>query len=286
MKYESTLTDQYPSLTLFEDMFGTLTDESKTILIHYNPGKSEPKPNRVSDKNVCSVNGCSTPDDFKRKLMKILDDSFKSLFHYLSQSDEVYRTIQIKSIRMRLQDLTSIISEETIIIHEGFGKYPHHKQFKTFKKPEFTGFDEEDHLKCGQWMMSIAEEYAEVWLGVIEKAISRIDMIHEFLDNTPGEEQRKEEKVPMVKLDNTVSEIGYILNLLIRSGSIIVPPRKISEFINMVAKNVQSKNSVFIKPSSLRNKYTVPDFKAVDTWKEKIDVIRDMICGDEEIMAR
>ena len=286
MKFESAFSDQDPSLTLFEDLFRTLSDESKSILIHYNCDISGLQSNRVSDRDVCSVNGCSTPDEFKIRLMNMVDVSLTSFSYYIRHSDEVYRNIQIQNIRKKLWGLTAIVGEETIILHDGFGKYPHRKNFKTFKNPEFKGFDEEHQRKCGHWMLYIAEEYAEVWLEMIESAIARLDLLCEFIEKNPGEGEPKEAKVPMVKLELTVSEIGYILNLGLRAGFINVPPRKTSEFITILASNVQSKNSVFITPSSLRNKYAVPDFKALDTLKEKLGTLMDMINEDEEVMAK
>jgi hypothetical protein len=56
----------------------------------------------------------------------------------------------------------------------------------------------------------------------------------------------------------------------VTTSSIDISYGQLTELFQWTVDNFQSKNRATIRPKSLRNKYSLPDFDALDFWKDKL----------------
>ena len=81
MKFSRKQKSNYPSFTLFEDLFSEFINQSKNIIIHNAPKIKNDTDNWASDNILSTVNGCRTPDEFKKILQKMLINSLTADYH-------------------------------------------------------------------------------------------------------------------------------------------------------------------------------------------------------------
>jgi len=287
MNSQSLQNNQGPSLYLFERKFEPFLSQSNEIIIQSELGFNTAIENYVNNIASCSVNGCKSPSEFRTVLTGMMDASLQSVFEYLRHYKSSYWQPHIEFIRSKLMDLSSLVEDESIIFTNASGESIHH-YFKSFKKFKLVGFNDNYSLKCGQWIRLCVDKFVEVWLQVITDTITRFDLIYDLLKHTLTRDFVLVSHVPTIikKFDLTVPQIGYFLNLLIKTGTIDVPVRQITGFIKLLAANFQSKKQESIHWSSLRNKYTTPDLSSLDFWENKLKEWLSRIQADRDRLTK
>jgi len=264
--------DRDPLLYIFEDHFVPLINQSNHVIIRHQ--FLVPVTGSIPGDEIitCSVNGCTSPKEFHAYLTSLVDSSISTVFVLLQQFPISSWQAPIEHIEYKLQDLASIVEEETVIYNDRSSRYSLHRHFKSFTNCYLEGLSEDHSLMFGQCIRLAAVKYAEVWIQVISDSISRLDLKYKFIKQSmqlaliPSNQM----SVPLRKFNLTVSQLGYFLNILITSGTIDIPPGQISDFLRWIVENFQSRNRPFIHQSSLRNKYSSPDFTTLDFWDDNL----------------
>jgi hypothetical protein len=262
--------DRDPLLNIFEDHFEPIINQSNHVIIRHQFLVSVPGTKPDDEIITCSVNGCNSPKEFHDYLTSIIDLSISKVFESLQQFPISSWQAPIEHIEYKLQDLASIVEEESVIYNDRSGSYSHHRHFKSFTNCYLEGLSENLSLMFGQCIRLAAVKYAEVWLQVISASIDRLELKFKFFKQSMqlALVPSNQIPVPIWKFNLTVSQLGYFLNILITSGTIDIPSGQISDFLRWIVENFQSRNQSFIHQASLRNKYSSPDFNALDFWKD------------------
>jgi hypothetical protein len=279
---------QVTPLRLFEELFEPLIDQSRNIVIRYNIQEENPGKNFGLSIVIHSVNDCKSTDEFRKKMTAMMDSSLSAVFESLQRAHNSCWQPHVEYIRNKLQDLKAIVEDESIIFNAGIGNYSRHHHFKSFTNCRLEGLKEDYSLMSGQWIRLKVEKFAEVWLQVISDTIGRIDLIYNLLKQTLQTDLISPHQVIglIIKFNLSVPQLGYFLNLLVKTDTIDVPSRHITELIRWAAENFQSKNRDRIQPSSLRNKYSMPDLSALDFWEEKLKEWLSKIQDDRDRLTR
>ena len=264
--------DRDPLFNIFEDHFGPIINQSNQVIIQHQFLVSVPGTKPGDEIITCSVNGCNSPEEFHAQLTAMIDSSISSVFVSLRQFPISSWQAPVEHIEYKLQELTSVVEEESVIYNDRSGRYSHHRHFKSFTNCYLEGLSENLSLMFGQCIRLAAVKYADVWLQVISDSIARIELKYKFIKQTLQISLVPSNQIPVTlrKFNLTVSQLGDFLNILITSGTIDIPSGQISDFLRWIVENFQSKNQSFIHHSSLRNKYSSPDFNALDYWKENL----------------
>ena len=280
--------DRDPLLNIFEDHFGPIINQSNHVIIQHQFLVSVPGTKPGDEIITCSVNGYHSPKEFQDHLTRMIDSSISSVFELLQQFPISSWQAPIEHIEYKLQDLASIVEEETIIYNDRSGRYSSHRHFKSFTNCYLEGLSEDLSLMFGQCIRLTAAKYAEVWTQVISDSISRLELKYNFIKETmqmalvPSNQM----PVPIRKFNLTVSQLGYFLNILITTGTIDIPSGQISDFLKWIVENFQSRNRSFIHQASLRNKYSSPDINALDFWKDKLKEWSSKVQDDLERLTK
>lgn len=276
----------------FDDIFDPFIHQSKNIEIRYHVQVNHQAKEVKNDIVISSVNECKTPEEFRVKLTTILESSLDNLFLSLQQTSSSSWAQIIQYIEYRLQGLTFIVSDESIIIPGMNGNTSHKTLFKSFSNCRLVATDQSDLSMAGQWIRFKSEKFAEVWLQVIGDAILRTYSIHTLLkrslnnDSLPSPGVSTTIKDTKLKFNLSVPQLAYFLSLLVFSKIIDLPARIIINLLNWVVKYLQSKNQETIQLKSLQNKYSTPELTALDFWEEIIKSWLSKIQYDRERMTK
>ncbi|MEI6900552.1 MAG: hypothetical protein WCL00_11795 [Bacteroidota bacterium] len=277
---------------LFEKLFAPFIFESRNIEINYVYQFREPSAELFAEIAITMVNGCSTQEEFREKLSGQLNTSIQSVYDSLQQKNPTGLTPFLDHIRSKLHNLASAVKAEQITIPDETGKCTLNHQFKSFVDCKLSGPGNGPYNLFSQGIRYKAEIFAIVWREVIDDAINKVDLMQDLLlesitENQLSQLQTVEESDTFrPKLNLSVSQLGYFLNLLVRTGIIDLLPRQISSFIKWVCKHLQSKNQPSIQPTSLRNKYTTPDRATADSIETFLYSMIDLIKQDREKFSR
>jgi hypothetical protein len=273
----------------FEEIFEPFIHQSRNIEIRYQVHVNNQAKEVKNDIVISSVNECKTPEEFRLKLTTILESSLDTLFLSLQQTSSSSWSQIIGFIQYRLQVLTSIISDELIILPRINGNFAQSKSFKSFSNCNMIPSDQSDFCIAGQWIRFKSEKFAEVWLQVIDEAVRRCGLIHESLKKTlitvsdSSEIEGSVSKYSGLKFNLSVPQLAYFLYLLVKVNVIDLPLRGITMFLNWVVRNFQSKGQESIQFKSFRNKFTTPDPSAIDSVKT---ILKKMLAKIEEDQER
>jgi hypothetical protein len=279
---------QLPSLSLYEDFFEPIMTQSNNIIIRSKHKSESSKENRISDIAGCTVNGCSSPEEFKKMFSAMLDVSILAVYDHFKSFPNTYWQSHLSYIRNKLQELTLIVTDESIKFNVAYDKGPRQYQFKSFVNPSIVGFKDDFTQACGPWIRLSVEKYSEAWLKVISDALCRFELVFDLLkqDVQVNEDSIKYGPHPVIKFNLTVSQIGCLLKLFVKSGTIVVPYRQMKEMLSWVINNFQSQNQGSIGSKSLRNKYTTPDLSALDFLDDQIIKWQSVIKEESERLLK
>ena len=218
----------------------------------------------------------------------MVDSSVRAMFEALKCSHFSYWQSYIAYVQNKLQDLTSIVVDESVIHHDINGNFNHIHSFKSFLKCHLKGEQQDYSLICGQWIRLNFENFANVWLQIIDDTIKRFDLIHDQLKQSLQTEPALINYISgqKWKFSFTVSELGCFFFVLKESGTLLIPNGLFSDFIRWSAVNFQSLNRSDIQPGSLRNKVIVPDLKAVDSLVFKLKEMLSILYEYQERMTK
>lgn len=277
-------------LQLFEQNFSPLINQSKNIIIHYCLGKAKAKAIHCDRINIISVNGCSTPEEFRKCLTEIIEPSLENLYQWLKCIHHLYWDPHLEYIRSKLQKLTMIVEDERFLFqNEEFVQIREH-HFKSFTNCKLLGPKDGDLLLFSQCIRFKAVRFAEVWVEVLYEAIDRLILIHKLLlqsfaietESKPQPIAPKPNNSFNIKSNLTVPQLAYLFRILAKTNIIEIPARRNNELINWIIGNFQSKNRETIKHTSLRIKYFTPDPAAIDFWELKLHDFLKMISTDRD----
>lgn len=166
----------------FSELFAGLIKESQSILIEYEHRSFYYKEESFIDFNILSVNGCLTEYQFKKRIQKLIRDSFIKLNRHIQTIPNDEKIDFLDSIKDELDELTFIVEDDTQIFEESeYGQREEH-HFKTFVKPTFKG-TKDDNIKYYENSISRkVENYAEIWLEVIGEAKQKVDFLINQID--------------------------------------------------------------------------------------------------------
>lgn len=272
------------SLQLFEENFSLLIDQSENIVIRYRFHNPVSKNGHFDTIDIISVNGCKTPEVFKKWLTGLIKPSLDNLYQQLNEVHHSYWEAHLAYIQDKFDQLTMITEDERFIFpKEEFETIRHH-HFKSFTNCKLIGPRQNDHHMFSQYIRFKAVRFTEVWVDVLFGAIDRLDLIHKLLlksleisaDPSPINDNHNK-KDYNVKSNLTVPQLGLLFRLLVKSNLIDVPNRHNMLLINWIIHNFQSRNRESIRLGSLRNKYFSPDLQALDFWEQKIKDWLNMI---------
>jgi len=271
MSRKPTQKNQCPSLSLYEDFFGQVFEQRRNFIIRNQLLTESLKEDYVSDIVSISVNGCRSPDEFRKMLTSIMDSSLIAVHEFLRNIDNCYWQPQLDYLRKKISELKDIVGDESITFTDAFGKCTGNHHIKSFTEFRLEGFKEGYFMKCSQELLLQIEKFAKVWLEVISDTLIRIDMIYDLLQQSLKKDKMGSdpESGPLKKFNLTVAQIGYLLNLLVEKKILVIPPGRKTEFLNWFIENFHSKNKDKLQVASLRNKFSTPELSAIDFWEVK-----------------
>jgi len=276
-------------LQFFEHNFSSLIDQSKNITIQYCFSKARVKKKDFDRINIVSVNGCATPEEYGKWLTTIIEPSMDNLFKMLKGVHQTYWEPHLDYISDKMEQLTFITTDERFVFQDDDFCLIREHHFKSFNNCRLCGPGQEELNIFGHYIRFKAVRFAEVWIDVIYSAIDRLDLIHKLLlksiaVSSPLQDDKSTTNKSdyKIKSDLTVSHMGFLFRLLVKSGLIIVPGRQNMNLINWITNNFQSKNQESIRLTSLRNKYFTPDLQALDFWEQKIKDWQTMIQNERD----
>ncbi|MBC8436126.1 MAG: hypothetical protein H8D88_01030 [Bacteroidetes bacterium] len=275
------------TLQLFEEIFEPLVCLSREITIKYNAFNEKCEHNEAWRIVISSVCDCKLPEDFRLILVDMIQHSLKILHISLEEVNHVYWLPHIEYIKDKLHKLTLIVGDEHFVFTNDDSGLTRQHHFKSFTNSKLIGPKEGDIHLFNQCIRLKVVRFAEIWLTVILDSIDDVDLIYKLLiQSLEAKSEARLEPLNSVKksdyfvqTDLSVSEIGYLFHLLVKTGVIHVPSYKNMDLIRWVTENFQSKTRTVIQPTSLRNKYFSPDLAALDKWEAILDqwirLIRD-----------
>lgn len=278
--------------SFFEELFAPFLFQSRNIEISYLYQVQEPCNDPFGEIAISSVNGCSTHEEFREKLSTLLTTSLQMVFDSLQQKDVTSRAPLLDYVRTKLQSLNSIVTSEPIILPDDTGNCSLHHHFKSFANCKLIGPESNHYRIYSQGIRFKTEKFALVWLQIIDDADKQIDLIQDMLDQSLKlVTHQPPQTTPIAKNYNpkfnlSVSQLGYFLHLLVKTGILDLLPRQLSRLIKWFSENIQSKNQETIQSASLRNKYVVHDPAALDYMEKKVNEMLAMIREDREKSSR
>ena len=283
---------QFTPLHLFEELFEPFIEQSRNIIIRYHIQEENPGKKFEWKIEIHSVNGCKSPDEFRKKMTALVDSSLHLVYDSLQQVYYSLRSPHTEYIRNKLQALNLIVVDEQSVFHDETGNFSRHNQFKTFTNCRLVGPKEGNCQMFGQWIRFKAAKFAEVWLEVISAAIDQLNLIHDLLSQFPPDDSISPLRIAArtnnfkLKFNLSVPEIGYLGKLLKRSGIIDIPSRHTPQLINWITENVQSKNRDIIQSSSMRKNYFSSDLSSLDFWEDTLMKWLSMIHKERDRLSK
>jgi hypothetical protein len=288
MDIQSFQNNRPPSFYLIEELLRPVIDQGSNIVIKYDIQEQSPGKTFKFKIVIHSVNSCKSPTDFRKKLTALVDSAMHKFYDSLLHIHLSLRPLHTEYIRSKLQALTLLVLEEQSVFHDETGRFSRHQQFKTFTNCVLVGLKKGDCEMFGQWIRFKAAKFAETWLDVISSAIDQVDLIHNILSKSPGDDSLPiQQEISRtnnykLKLNLSVSDIGYLSKLLRISGIIDIQPRHIADLINWLVANIQSKKCDIIQFSSMRKNHFSADPSSVDFWAEIIKEWGSIILQDQD----
>jgi hypothetical protein len=181
MNTQSPQNNQEPSLYLFLKEFEPFIRQSCKFITRYQFRITGQGSETICEIIIRSVNGYSSPDEFLEQLTLMMDSSISAVFESLQQSPFSSWQPPLEYIESRLQDLTSVVEEESVIYNDRSGKCSRHRHFKSFTNCYLEGLNEDNSLMFGQSIRLATVKYAEVWLQVISDTINRLHLKYETI---------------------------------------------------------------------------------------------------------
>ena len=279
-------------LNLFEKMFEPLIDQSRNITIRYHFKENQLQNKHVGSIAVCSVNESSNPEDFRDMLSTLAEAS-------LSLVDDFIQTIELSQIDPhidymieKLDVLAALVSDERYFLPDGPDGACQYSQYKTFTKYRLVGPDIGDCRFFGQAICMKAEKFSEAWLQVIQGTRDQLNLIRNIRKNILTDERERSSQGKsfvrnfILKFNLSVSQIGYLLKLFVKADIILLPNRLTPALLLWITENFQSKTRESISPSSLKNKFFLPDLASLDFWEKKLLQLLDIIREDRDRLTR
>jgi len=263
-------------LNMFEDMFEPLIEQSKNITIRYHFQEDKSQSTFSGSIVVYSVNDTLCPDDFRVKLINLVESSMQKFGDFLESLDPLQIDPCIDYFIGKLKGLQSLVGNESLFVRGVGEDCTLQCQFRTFKRYRLVGPDTGDCRLFSQAICYKAEIFADVWLQVIDAALDHLELIRNIAkqslaDEVSGNSMISDSKSQFsLKFNMSVSHVGCMFHLLYKSELIDVPDRCIPSLIEWMTGNFQSKNKENISSSSLRNKFFTPDLASLDFWEQKL----------------
>ena len=97
---------------LFEELFEPFIEQSRNIIIRYHIQEENPGKKFEWKIEIHSVNGCKSPDEFRKKMTALVDSSLHLVYDSLQQVYYSLRSPHTEYIRNKLQALNLIVVDE------------------------------------------------------------------------------------------------------------------------------------------------------------------------------
>jgi len=241
---------------------------------------------------IQSVNGCKTPEEYRKKMSDLIDSSIQMLHDSLLQIHSTLRPLHIEYIRNNLEDLRLLVADEQSVIHDETGNFSRLYTFKTFTNCRLVSLKDGNCQMFGQYIRFKASKFAEVWLEVLNGAINRLNLIHNLLIQLPPDNPTSHLQLITppdkfkLKFDLTVAQIGALGKLFSKVGLIKIPTGQAGKIINWIIDNIQSIDRDFIKFLSMRKNYFTFDPDALDFWEEVFTKLLAIIRKEKEKLSK
>lgn len=161
----------------FEELFSEVIEESQNIIIEYHDGNFTYEDQDYITFKVDRVNECSTSDQFKHKVLKMIRVSIRKLKNHINNIPEEERIDFLHSIKNRLSELSCVVGDE-VVIEEASEYGPREElHYKTFVNPSFNGTIDELIDSYKKSINRKAEDYAEKWIEAIGEAKQILDFL-------------------------------------------------------------------------------------------------------------
>lgn len=264
------------SLHFFEEMFEPFIDQSRKITIRYQVQKEKPDDHDNLIFGICSVNNSETPEDFYKHLTKLTDASIQRVDEFLQKQKPAYIDALADYVIGNIDSLSSIIGNQSILLHDDKMGGFFHCQFKSFTGALLEGPDIWDPKLFVPAIHYNTQKIAEIWLRVIHHTKEQVNLIRNMhksanLAITQETVQRKLDNNDFkIKFKISVDQEAYFFYMLVKSDIIDVPDRKSPQLINWITNNVQSKNRKTNSLISVRNKYFYHQLSTLDYWYQKL----------------
>jgi len=264
------------SLYFFEEMFEPFIDQSRNITIRYQVQNEKPDDHENLTFVICSVNNSETPEDFYKNLTKLTDASIQRVDEFLQKQKPAYIDALADYVIGNIDSLSSIIGNQSILLHDDKMGGFFHCQFKSFTCALLVGPPIWDSKLLVPAIHYNTQKFAEVWLRVIHHTKEQVNLIRHMhksanLAVTQETVQRKLDNEDFkIKFKISVDQEAYFFYMLVRSDIIDVPDRKSPQLINWITNNVQSKNRKTNSLISVRNKYFYHQLSTLDYWYQKL----------------
>ena len=264
------------SLHFFEEMFEPFIDQSRNITIQYQIQKEKPDDPDNFTIVVRSVNNSDTPEDFYRQLTMLTDASIQQVDEFLQQQNPTYIDALADYVVGKIDSLSSIIENQSILLHDDKMGGLFHCQLKSFVGARLVGPDIWDSKLLGPAVHYNTQKFTEVWLRVIHHTKEQVNLIRHMhksacLAKTTESVQCKLDNEDFkIKFKISVDQEAYFFYLLVKSDIIDVPDRKSPQLLNWITTNLRSKNCTSNSLTSVRNKYFYHQLSTLDYWYQKL----------------
>jgi|GEM_PF-2796229 len=226
-----------------------------------------------------TYNNFSNPCIYK-KYMEVILNQFEDCLNGLNTSiSSVNSRLKIYyNIKRKIIEIKALFTEhdsKLFNISRGIATFTKQCSFIDFKQMLDTRFILDDtsifvtnlvYLHCVQYQC-ICNAF-----NLTESRIKLIKMTTKFDSVNHEDSDKKEDIEPLLhkklKTNLTVPEIGFLLRCLSSEKDILVIQNK-SDLFRKMSKAVTSQKQESISPDSLKNKFNMPEEKAIEFWIEK-----------------
>jgi hypothetical protein len=259
-------------------IFDPLIKESSSIVIEYEKRKKQRREDPLSVCRIMAVNSCPTAQDFKSKLKSLAWESLIHLRRKLRTLAPSQKPAFLESMIIKLDDLQSIIVEETYCFIDNDRVPGMAMGFKTFVHPILTGPPVPETVLFNPVIRKLASPFAMAWIEVIMETKASIDS----MIGLPDADRLRMNAYSLTQINGlykfqttlSVSEISYFFKVLVDAGIIVIPEGQTEEFYKAIGCYYRSKKKQEdLSPWSIKNKFLSPDPAAVDSINDKFSGI-------------
>jgi len=286
MKFNQKHKNQEFLLALFEKKFTPVIEQTRNFLIRYQPQEKIFKKTYFDELFPLSVNGCNSPDEFRKMLISMMDSSLYAVYESLEGTGNTHCKPLLDHIRMKVAGFNDVIVEESMLVNDAFGEDAIHQHFRCFRNCRFKGFKEISSMEFNHSIHLTIEKFALVWLEVISYALDQLELIGDYLLNDQSEKSLSTSPVTLktnyfkIKFNLTVAEIGTLFRLCKKISLFEVPWRQNPQLLQWLIENIESKKCDNIHWQSMHKNFYTSDASALSTLKTICQQI--IILVDEE----